>query len=973
MEKRLSQICDSLKRIFNQLKPQTTPLSFVLLTGKKDQGKTTLLRQSNLTVYPLNDEDSVNLYYNNKGVILELGETWFNQSDNLISYTLKQLNKCHPLVKISGFILAIDSNELLHIEPSHLIEHCKAHTDLLYRFGEALTYPVDISFIFTKLDAMAGFCEFFQGDHPTELCKPLGFSLENIKQRNKLIENSRLKFEAMIEVLSQQIINKLHPARSTVKRSLIREFPLQLTSLRVPLLSLIQNLALNWFRLKAVYFTSGEQGGVCLDRLNQKIQHEYALVVQDRYTQSNNYRPYFIEGALLAIQDQTKRQSEGLPILHKWLIGATAGTVSLLILTMLNQHFKSTRLLDEASKELLAYEALHQDKGDAKALYHLSKANVKLSQVPSHFLASSSLSKLKSKLNKSAEHQIYHNFLPKLLAALEESMSAPQKNQVERYQALKVYLMLGNNQYYSETEVVNWFKAFWLKDEDSKEISKELSLLKDILKTPLTKVDINKQIVLDTRNYLNALPPTYLYYSLAKNQFPSQKTAITIEGFSLPTTELPFYYTKLGFHEVISTIPQIANKLQAENWVLARQDLASLPQQLQEAYCFEYTTWWQGFINHTKPLHYQNFKQAKELTTLLYQKNSFSQLISLIQSETSPELDSTKSVFNEKVASQFTNFNLLSTLATKELSQNIIELEKFLTTLSFVKDDGHTVFDLTKARFQDNIQSDPISVLYTKAKQLPEPIASWTKQLADDSWYILVSDSKNYINKQWKENIFNSYEKNIANRYPLNANEEKEIALDEFNSFFSPQGKLNQFVANYIKPFLDTSTPQWKSKEIDGYVLPISTELLDELMRANVISNMFFPNNEAKSKIEFSLQKINLDPIVANLTLSIGNTQLLDDQNSDSYTDFQWPSINAKLVLSSIEGNHFELDETGPWAFFKMLQKVNVLVDANDSSSLQILFEINGNSGRYLLKTQNLINPFSPGILTGFQLTETIA
>src|SRR5690606_23752082 len=112
---------------------------------------------------------------------------------------------------------------------------------------------------------------------------------------------------------------------------------------------------------------------------------------------------------------------------------------------------------------------------------------------------------------------------------------------------------------------------------------------------------------------------------------------------------------------------------------------------------------------------------------------------------------------------------------------------------------------------------------------------------------------------------------------------------------------------------------------------------------------------------------------VSNLQLTIGETSLSDNQNSESDTEFTWPQRGAKLSLNSIEGNHYELEESGTWAFFKMLQKVNVLVDSNDSSSLQILFEVNGNSGRYLLKTQNQINPFSPGILTGFSLKKDIA
>ena len=51
---------------------------------------------------------------------------------------------------------------------------------------------------------------------------------------------------------------------------------------------------------------------------------------------------------------------------------------------------------------------------------------------------------------------------------------------------------------------------------------------------------------------------------------------------------------------------------------------------------------------------------------------------------------------------------------------------------------------------------------------------------------------------------------------------------------------------------------------------------------------------------------------------------------------------------------------------------MNVLIDEEDGSSLQILFEVNGNSGRYLLKTTNKVNPFTPGILNGFSLNEVL-
>lgn len=974
MDLSLNALCEALKKILSHLKPQNNAISFILMTGKIGQGKTSLLRQSNLIHYPVESEKNANFFYNQQGIILELGESWLNETENLIAYTLKQLNRCHSNVRISGLILCVDSSELLLTEPVMLSDQCKSHRQLLERFGCGLGYAVDTSIILTKLDALAGFCDFFQTDHPTELAKPLGFSLEQTKLKKKWVENYRQQFDRMIEVLGQQIINKLHPARSTAKRTLIREFPLQLASLRVPIQALIQNLPANFIQLQAIYFTSAEQGGVSIDRLNTKIQHEYALTVQDKFPLANNYRPYFIEGAIKAFQEQTRRYTPHITSSQKWLVGGVASLLSISLIWITVQHFKTSRLLDEASKELLTYETLMSQSSDkSTALYHLSLATSKLDEIPTNIFSVQIIEHLKAQLDVNSKHRLNDDFLPELVSQLELIVSDPTQSPIARYEALKIYLMLGESEHYSEEAVTSWFKEYWQSTNQKSNLDRQLVLLRNALKQPMQALNINRQLVSDLRNYLNALPPTYLYYTLAKNNFSKEKQTIDVDGFNLASKELPNYYTKAGYKAEIAAMPKICAQLQQENWVLERQDLGNLPNLLEEAYSFEYVTWWQNFIRRTQPQHYQDYLHARLVTQNLHQTNALGKIINLIQQQTSPELGNDTGNFNSRVANQFTNLNLMSSSATKELTENVNELEKFLTTVSLVNDQGRTAFELTKARFEGGTHSDPLSSLYNRSRQLPEPVAAWTKQLADDTWFIFINESKTYLNKEWQQLVYREYQTAIANRYPLDPSQANEVTLADFDRFFAPHGTLNNFVNNYLKPFLDTSAPQWQPKELNGYVLPISSDITNELIRANVISNMFFPDDSERGKIEFSLQKINLDPVVANLQLSIGETKLTDSQTTDSYTLFSWPQTNAKLSLYSIEGNHYELEEKGPWAFFKILQKVNVLVDSNDSSSLQILFEVNGNSGRYLLKTQNQINPFSPGILTGFVLTENVA
>ena len=974
MDKSLQTLCSALKRIFCQLKPQSNQISFVLLTGKSQQGKTVLLRQSRLNHLPVDLENNANIFYNKRGVILELGQYWLNRSENLLSYTLKQLNNCHSHVKISGLLLCVDSGELLTVEPNQLLDHCKEHLQLLQRFGLALGYRVNLGVVFNKLDTLAGFSEFYQSEHNNELQKPLGFSLTHAEDKNQFLEHFKHQFNTLLESLGQQIISKLHPARSTMKRTLIREFPLQLASLRIPIQAIIQNISPKFFRLQAVYFTSSEQGGVSLDKLNKKIQHEYALIVQDKFPQSNNYRAYFIEGAIRAFQEHTKYVHPIITVKHKAYATATLATVALLLSGLVYRHIDTSRLLDETSRELINYETLigQKDK-NSTALYHLSQAEATLSSVRISPFSNSFIGQLQTQIHNNTKLRMQENFLPDVLGALQEVILNPAETQFNRYQALKIYLMLGQPEHFSEKAVTDWFNAYWHKKNPVETSDRELLLLKKALQQPMQPIAINWQLVRDSRNYLNALPSAYLYYSLAKNSFPQQKQTIKAPGFNLAYTEIPIYFTKAGFNEIMANLPQISQALMQDSWVLAREEKFDLQSQLEEAYSTEYAAWWQNFIRHTKPQHYQSYKEAGALTELLIKNNAISSLVHFIQQETAPDTGTYAKQFNNKIAPQFTSINLLAVSAINDLNQTIAELNKFLTTLSLVTDQGQTVFELTKTRFQNSNSVDPLSALYNRAHQLPEPVALWAKQIADDSWFMFITDSKQYVNLQWQKEVYRDYETTIAHRFPLDSQAENEITLADFERFFNPNGILTQFVNNNLKPFIDTSNPQWQSKEVNGYVLPISEDLMNELIRANVITQMFFPQNNPISKIEFSLQKIELDPVVSNLQLTIGNTILTDNQSSESYTSFNWPESNAKLILKAIDGNHYELEETGPWAFFKILQKVNVLVDPSDSANLQILFEVNGNSGRYLLKTQNQINPFSPGILAGFNLYQSLA
>src|SRR3990167_6534183 len=177
MDKSLLTLTDALKKIINQLNPQINPISLILLLGKSAQGKTTLLRQSSLKNIALATERPIDLFYNAHGIILELNETWFTARHSILQQTIKALNRCHRAVRVTGLLLSVDINTLYESEID-IVQKMKEHVRLLHSCGHALGQRMNTSLMFTKVDGLAGFSDFFQNDHISDLAKPLGFSLD---------------------------------------------------------------------------------------------------------------------------------------------------------------------------------------------------------------------------------------------------------------------------------------------------------------------------------------------------------------------------------------------------------------------------------------------------------------------------------------------------------------------------------------------------------------------------------------------------------------------------------------------------------------------------------------------------------------------------------------------------------------------------------------------------------------------------
>jgi intracellular multiplication protein IcmF len=966
---KINQLTLEIKSIVSSMQSEICQL--FLLVGDKGAGKTSLMNQASFKLHQHISQcgSQTNIWFTENTIFIELCESVFRYEQKLFTQVLKAITASHPKLQTSGLLTLISHGKLKSLANGDASE-CLTQSKQVVK---SINHPIYHHLIITKCDNIPGFSDFFDDLHSSERSMPLGFDIPNQLNSGSLLAFSKNKLQDLINSLNVQVIGKLHKSRNTLKKCLIREFPIQMDygSQSLPnSLLLIQQETL---QIHGLYFTSSVQGGKSDDGINKSIEHALALTMPD-VTQANNNRSYFIKGCLAKIISKPILYKKK-PINQKKMGAFTVGILIVSFFIGL-YHVKSSQLLKQTESELANYISLNQAPNQGpSAILHLGNAAQALhSTATSRLLSVGSLNTLKQTIEKRYTSELHQQFLPSLAKKIEQQITNHNSSPAKRYQALKAYLMLGNASVLDAQFVKKWFQSYWQNTLSLKEINQQLTLLTNALLLPYQPISLNQELIINTRNFLGALPGDYLYYSLILSNENNDNQPLTTNGFILAYNEIPYFYLKQHYSEVIQhIIPTQLSLFKKEAWILNSSQEFINNESIIKRYHQDYTAWWKKFIKHSEPKSFNNYSEAITVLTKLAGPNDggYVTLLKLIQANTRPiyESNEVSQHFNKNIASHFTSINLMSHSNISAINDNLIEVLNYFRTLNTTSDNESVAFEIARNRFLSNTTSDPINQLFKL--QASPLLLPWTNKLANNAWFIIIKHTKIYINQKWQTLVYDFYLNNIAKRYPF-ANSNLEVNVDDFTNFFADNGRVSQFFNSYLKPFLDTHSANWKPKEVNGFIIPIKNEVITELVRANVIKRMFFKHHRDKISLDFTLQKLTTDPVISMLQLKIGDKQMTDNQSSQNLAKFHWPSQDARIDMYSIDGQHFELIEQGAWGLFKLLDSFTISNTEDDNSKLQLLININGNGATYILNTSKQVNPFIPGIMKSFELNPVI-
>ncbi|RYV01402.1 type VI secretion system membrane subunit TssM [Shewanella sp. OPT22] len=274
-----------------------------------------------------------------------------------------------------------------------------------------------------------------------------------------------------------------------------------------------------------------------------------------------------------------------------------------------------------------------------------------------------------------------------------------------------------------------------------------------------------------------------------------------------------------------------------------------------------------------------------------------------------------------------------------------------------------------------NGSQDPISDLEQTASKAPNQVNIWIKSLAHQAWKQVLANGATYIDQKWNDQVFQQYSQRINNRFPFNLKGRAEVSLDDFTEFFKPEGIVDQFEDEYLKPFIYWDNNKVKLKQIDGVTIPINRSAFVAMQKTRALSRLFFGVSGQDASLKFSLKANSMSTDVTRFQIRADNNVFSYEHGPRVYTEIDWPQVNFNGYLSTdfyrgknqVETKSYQ----GQWAFFRALFKDKSL-PTSARTVRKVIYKLNDQyiTLDYTLRNSN--STISSDVFTNFSMPKHI-
>ncbi|OEF19604.1 type VI secretion system membrane subunit TssM [Aliivibrio logei] len=638
--------------------------------------------------------------------------------------------------------------------------------------------------------------------------------------------------------------------------------------------------------------------------------------------------------------------------------------------------------------------------------------------------------KLKEAAEKAYHNQLNHLLLPKITSELEYQVTNNQENREFLTPSLRAYLMLNLHDHLDRKYLEEWMSLHWsyLYSGSATEQQSLQTHLSNLLNIGFEPVELNNNLIAKSRKFLREADTSELVYQQLKQDAKEMKLRdIKISDHLGPNQNLfnhtniiiPGLFTQKGYQTVFLSkgLDQV-KQLIDENWViglssdLSTNEIRNLYSEVEDLYFHDYIRYWKDAVDQLQIKPSRNIDEAiLQISNITGSSQPILKLLNLIRENTTfidqaqlaenTAKTAKKLPINHKlkkvaslglhsveersqsarkaVSNQFEPLNLLLTdkaQATIPLEDALVVINELGGRLSMVKyspNQDSSAFKIARDRMQG--MPNELNDIRVMAETLPQPLQQWWRQVANNTWGILLTHSRNHIQMVYQDKVINHYDVALAGRYPFR-NSNQDVNIADFDEFFQTGGILDHFYDAYLASFVHQQKGKFLEKQLNGRSLGLSNSFLNQYYFGLTIQKMFYGSKGKEANVSFRIAPFELDASALQSTFYYGKNKFAYRHGPIQKKQFTWPITNQRqyvsFVLQDLSGTKVvNQQNSGPWAFFRVLDKFNVN-KYRGQDVIKVDLKNRGMNAKYLIYSDRTPNPFNRKILTNFYLPKRI-
>ena len=556
-------------------------LPWYMIIGPPGAGKTTALKASGLQ-FPFAGGDgggvrgvggtrNCDWWFTNEAILLDTAGRYTTESDDRDEWLafLAMLKRYRTKRPINGVLVAISVADLIDANEQQIESYGKKIRSRVDEVMTQLQMVIPVYVLFTKVDLIAGFNEFFGDMKKSDRQQPWGATLKLSLDKTNPAALFEAEFDALIKQIHAKSLKRLTTERMREPREKIYQFPLEFAGIRKNMADFIgTTFAANSFQgtpiFRGFYFTSGTQEGRPLDRVLQRMGQVMGVRPPEQQQQQVlEAKSYFLHDVFMNVvfRDADVAARSASEIRRQWLmrvaIAIAAASLAVIVsIPSLVSFFKNRSLLISTEERVqAAQQGIQWNQPPSKNLALIDPILERMLELDTYADEGAPLS---MQWMMYSGDRITRPTVINYVAHLQQGFVVPVKQRLEerlkivkgdkylqeRF-ALKTYLMLndalaaktGDGEFDDELDI-EWatgqYTALWfdlvkpIADKPEVDLKKQMAehvryyftLLKARRVTP---VPLNKDLVAYVRKVLMNVPVAKRYYDIYVNSVAEEK------------------------------------------------------------------------------------------------------------------------------------------------------------------------------------------------------------------------------------------------------------------------------------------------------------------------------------------------------------------------------------------------------------------------------------------------------------------